>query len=105
MRHLLLIALALLLFACGAGPLRQADPPHMSVEQAKNVTADFGAREIPAPPRAITDVIAILDQQKPDETYRAAVQAKLQATPPVGASAADRSEFYGVRADTAMQAG
>jgi CHAT domain-containing protein len=77
----------------------------MSVEQARNVTADFGAREFPAPPRTIADITAILDQQKPDETYRAAVQAKLKATPPVSASAADRSEFYGVRADTAMQAG
>jgi CHAT domain-containing protein len=77
----------------------------MSVEQAKNVTADFGAREFPAPPRTIADITAILDQQKPDESYRAVVKARLDEPPPVDASAERLAEFYTRRTYFALQAG
>ena len=98
-RNLAVALLPVLLAAC------QSQPPSMSVQEAKKIAADFPSAGFVPPPRTIADITAILDQQKPDETYRAAVQANLQATPPVDASAAARSEFYGVRADTAMQAG
>jgi len=100
MRSLLwLVPLLLALAAC------QTEPQRMSVDEAKKITAAFpGAGSVP-PPRTITDITAILDQQKPDESYRAAVKARLDETPPLGASATLLTEFYARRPLFALQAG
>ena|SRR5450631_589835 len=71
MRSSIIVAVSLLLLAaCQSQAPRP--PPSMSVAEAKTITAGFPNTGFVPPPRAITDITTILDQQKPDETYRAA---------------------------------
>ena len=83
----------------------QSQPPSMSLEQAKTLTANFPAAGFVPPPRTIADVTAILDQQKPDESYRAVVMARLNEPPPVGVSTERLAAFYARRSAFALQAG
>jgi CHAT domain-containing protein/tetratricopeptide (TPR) repeat protein len=46
------------------------------------------------PPRTITDITAILDQQKPDPAQAAKNKADADANPPAGASAGALGQFY-----------
>jgi CHAT domain-containing protein len=85
----------------------QTEPPQLSVEQAKQVSARF---EVPtatpaAPPRSIADVVTILDSQKPDEAYRDRLAKALNATPPSIGGPMSISLFYQERANAAMRAG
>ena len=47
-----------------------------------------------APPRTISDITAILDQQRPDPTKTAAAKAAADAQPRAGMSPTDLSRFY-----------
>jgi CHAT domain-containing protein len=99
MRQLLCAGLIATLVGCQSGP------PPMSVEEAKKVTADFAGVGYIPPPRTIADITAILDQQKPDDSYRAAVQARLDESPPTGANLSQLAEFYARRSVFALQMG
>jgi CHAT domain-containing protein len=102
MRQLLLAGLVAILVGCQSGP--PPAPPALSLDEAKKVSAAF-ATVMVAPPRKIDDITAILDQQKPDESYRTAVNTKLRLTPPSAANNKTLSDFYGEQADISMEAG
>jgi tetratricopeptide (TPR) repeat protein len=97
--------LASLLVGCQSGPPPSSESSSLTLEQAKGLATSFAAADFPQPPRTITDITAILDEQKPDPTYRAAVAARLAFPPPVGADAATMSLFYRNRSDAAVQSG
>ena len=58
-----------------------------------------------APPRSVSDITAILDQEKPDPEKVAALQALVAAEPPADVQGADRAEFYYRRATAAAELG
>ena len=51
------------------------------------------------PPRSISDITAILDQEQPDPTRLGRLRAAADATPPVGASTSALFKFYYDRAE------
>jgi CHAT domain-containing protein len=63
--------------------------------QAAAQTATPGAAgpALAAPPRSIADIVAILDQEKPDPAKRAELIAKAEAVEPPGLDARQRSQF------------
>jgi tetratricopeptide (TPR) repeat protein len=67
----------------------------MSVEEAKKVTASFAGAAFVPPPRTISDITAILDQQKRTDVA-AADEARERAdqTPPPPADAQTLRQFY-----------
>ena len=71
----------------------------MSVEEAKRVTAAFPEVGFVPPPRAIDDITAILDQQKPDESYRIELLNRLNRAPPPGAAPAALANHFRFRAE------
>jgi hypothetical protein len=77
----------------------------MSVAQAKSLTVAFGEKAYAPPPRSIADITAILDSEKPDESYRAAVRVRLDEPPPVDTNLSQLAEFYARRSLFALQAG
>ena len=67
----------------------------MSVEEAKKVTASFQGGAFVPPPRTITDITAILDQQKRDDPQGVAkARALADEKPPQTTNAATLAEFY-----------
>src|SRR5271169_1890039 len=100
MRSFFFVAMSLfLLVAC------QSQPPSMSVDEARKITADFPAAVFVQPPRTIADVTAILDQQKPDDSFQAAVRVRFDEAPPTSANATQLAGFYFRRSLFALQAG
>jgi hypothetical protein len=93
-----MVFLSSLLLGCQSGP------PPLSVEEAKKVTADFGGSGFLPPPRTIADITAILDQQKPDESYRVAMLARLSKAPS-STVPTFLSFFYRERSDAAFASG
>ena len=78
----------------------------MSVEEAKQVTAQFAGGSFVPPPRTINDITAILDQQKlgdPEAAARARAQA--DQPPPPTTNAATLAEFYYQRGLAAREIG
>ena len=66
-RHLAALAAvtaAVVLVACQQGAGGRAS---LSLDEAKQVTADFGGRSFTPPPRMVTDVTAILEKQAQDD--------------------------------------
>src|SRR5688572_3942459 len=55
-----------------------------------------------APPRSIADIVAILDQEKPDPAKRAQLIAQAEAVEPAGLDARQRSRFLFDRAQAAL---
>jgi len=55
-----------------------------------------------APPRSIADIVAILDQEKPDPAKRAQLIAQAEAVEPPGLDARQRSQFLWDRAQAAL---
>lgn len=53
--------------------------PAVSLQQAKQITAEFQGQGFRPPPRTISDIAAILDQQKPDPAKVAAALQKADA--------------------------
>lgn len=92
----------LFLLGCQSAP---PAPPSMSVEEAKKATADFGETRFIAPPRTITDITAIPDQQKSDELDATGALVRVRAEPPSNASPLALARFYRRRADAAIQLG
>src|SRR6218665_852512 len=58
-----------------------------------------------APPRSIADILAILDQEKPDPAKRAKQIADAEAAEPAGLDARQRSRFLYDRAQAAALIG
>lgn len=58
-----------------------------------------------APPRTIADIVAILDQEKPDPARRARLIAEAEAPEPAGLDARQRGRFLYQRAQAASQIG
>lgn len=57
------------------------------------------------PPRTISDITSILDQQKPDPAHRARMEAEADAIAPGKASRTDLAQFYFKRAQTRADLG
>jgi len=91
MRHVA-VGLALLCLLAGCQPPQQK--PTVSLEQAKQITADFAPSGFVAPPRTITDITAVLDEYKPDPVKAAADRALADQAPPAGASDSELAAFY-----------
>lgn len=60
------------------------------------------ATMLAAPPRSIGDIVAILDQEKPDPAKRAQLIAQAEAAEPAGLDARQRSRFLFDRAQAAL---
>ncbi|MFN3401627.1 MAG: tetratricopeptide repeat protein, partial [Ferrovibrio sp.] len=58
-----------------------------------------------APPRSIADIVAILDQEKPDPAKRAQLIAQAEAVEPPGLDTRQRSQFLWDRAQAALLLG
>lgn len=70
------------------------DKPVVSLDQAKQITAQFEGQGFTPPPRTISDITAILDQQKPDPAKAEANRKAADADPPAGIAGAELSRFY-----------
>ncbi|PYN96339.1 MAG: hypothetical protein DMD89_17890 [Candidatus Rokuibacteriota bacterium] len=78
----------------------------MSVEEAKKVTASFQGGAFVPPPRTISDITAILDQQKRDDPDGVArSKALADRKPPETTNAATLAEFYYQRGLAARDVG
>ena len=95
MHHLAKTAARSRLVVVGAALLVAACQTTVSIEEAKQITTSFEGSAFVPPPRTITDITAILDQQElvdPDKT-RARI-AKADAQPPAGENATTLLRFY-----------
>ena len=78
----------------------------VSLEEAKQITADFKGASFVPPPRTIRDITAILDQQKPaDPAEIARKEAEADGQPPAGESGASLAKFYFKRGMAARHLG
>src|SRR6266571_8235243 len=78
----------------------------MSVEEARKVTASFQGGAFVPPPRTISDITAILDQQKRDDPDGVArSKALADRKPPETTNAATLAEFYYQRGLAARDVG
>lgn len=85
----LLLASAFLLTAC-----EPDNKPAVSLEQAKQITAQFQGQGFTPPPRTIADITAILDQQKPDPAKAEAARKAADAEVPTGLQGLQLAQFY-----------
>jgi CHAT domain-containing protein len=79
--------------------------PAVSLQQARQITAEFQGQGFRPPPRTISDIAAILDQQKPDPAKVAAAVAKADAQPPAGMAGGDLATFLFERSVAAEELG
>jgi CHAT domain-containing protein/tetratricopeptide (TPR) repeat protein len=96
-----MLALAAVLAACQPDGNR----PVVSLDQARQITTDFQGQSFVPPPRTISDIAAILDQQKPDPAKLAAATAAADAQPPAGLSPVELAEFHFKRSNAARELG
>ncbi len=75
-----------------------------AAETAKAV-ANLAPQSLVAPPRSISDISAILDQQKPDEVKIAELRKTADAPPPSGLSGNDLASFHYKRAQARVLLG
>jgi CHAT domain-containing protein/tetratricopeptide (TPR) repeat protein len=68
--------------------------PAVSLEQAKQITAQFQGKGFTPPPRTIADITAILDQQKPDPAKAEATRKAADAEVPAGLQGLALAKFY-----------
>jgi len=68
--------------------------PAVSLQQARQITAEFQGQGFRPPPRTISDIAAILDQQKPDPAKVAAAVAQADARVPPDIKGAALATFY-----------
>jgi len=66
----------------------------MSVEEAKQVTTSFKKERFIPPPRKISDVLALLNQELPDSSVITLRLATVKAIPPEKANNYELSQFY-----------
>jgi CHAT domain-containing protein len=82
-----------------SAPLTGAGKP-----SAAEIASDAAASLV-APPRTISDISAILDQQKPDPVQVAKLTAAADAVAPAGLKGADLADFYYKRAQARVLIG
>ncbi len=81
-------------------------PPVVSLEEARKVTASFDSQSFVPPPRSITDITAILDQQQRSKSRKTERRDALaDGKPPQGASRKKLSKFYKSRGRAAQKIG
>jgi CHAT domain-containing protein len=73
-------------------------PPIAAGKPSSAEIANDAAASLVAPPRTISDISAILDQQKPDQAEVARLTATADAAVPAGLKGADLADFYYKRA-------
>lgn len=100
-RVLVLAASCVALLGCQPDGQR----PVVSLDQARQITADFQGQGFRPPPRTISDIAAILDQQRPDPAKVAALVAQADAQPQPGMAGAPLAEFLLVRGMAAGELG
>ena len=89
------------LAACQTG-----EPPPLSLDEAKKVTASFEGRSFVPPPRTIEDVTRILKQPDPTgETNIARKRQMADQSPPATAEARALAEFFSRRGIAALEIG
>ncbi len=93
---------AALLFLWGCQP---DGKPAVSLQQARQITAEFQGQGFRPPPRTISDITAILDQQRPDPARVAANVAKADAEPPASLRGTDLAAFLFERGIAAEELG
>jgi CHAT domain-containing protein/tetratricopeptide (TPR) repeat protein len=99
-------AVALLSAFLAVSGCQPDNKPAVSLEQAKQITAQFQGQGFTPPPRTIADITAILDQQKPDPAKAEAARKAADAEPPAGASSLlDLANFYYQRGLAAAEVG
>ncbi|MFN7190308.1 MAG: hypothetical protein ACK5U4_02565, partial [Rhodospirillales bacterium] len=94
--------------AFGLVLLAACDPdskPAVSLQQARTIAAEFQGQSFHPPPRTISDIAAILDQQKPDPEKVAAAVAKADAQPAPGLHGATLAAFLHDRGLAAAELG
>src|SRR5271169_1676210 len=72
--------------------------PSAAIKPSAAEKASDAAASLVAPPRTISDITAILEQQKPDPAEIARLTATADASAPVGVKGADLAAFYYKRA-------
>jgi CHAT domain-containing protein len=96
--YTVLVALGLLA-ACNE------DKPVVSLEQAKQITAQFQSQGFTPPPRTIADITAILDQQKPDPGKAEAARRAADSQPDTTLTGVGLAQFYFIRGNAAGDIG
>jgi len=94
-----LTVLAVLLGGCNE------QRPTVSLDQARQITANFSKQGFVAPPRSVNDILALLDQEKPDPVKALANVREADAQPPGKASDGDLASFYQDRGLAAARLG
>lgn len=89
-----------LILAAAVLPL--ATPLPLSSALAQTAQSPAPVPALAAPPRSIADILAILDQEKPDPAKRAQLIAQAEAVEPPGLDARQRSRFLFDRAQAAL---
>ncbi|MBL8834304.1 MAG: CHAT domain-containing protein [Rhodospirillales bacterium] len=79
--------------------------PAVSLQQARQITAEFQGQGFRPPPRTISDIAAILDQQRPDPARVAAAIAKADAEPAANLRGTDLAAFLFERGIAAEELG
>ncbi len=79
--------------------------PVVSLDQARQITANFQGQGFQPPPRTISDIAAVLDQQRPDPAKVATLVAQADAQPPAGANGLAMAEFLMARGMAAGELG
>ncbi|MFM7344649.1 MAG: CHAT domain-containing protein [Tagaea sp.] len=98
-------AIAAGLAALLAGCQPDGQRPTVSLDQARQITAQFQGQSFQPPPRTISDIAAILDAQRPDPARVAELVAKADAQPSAGAQPAALAQFYYERGTAAAELG
>jgi CHAT domain-containing protein len=91
--------LALVLTGCPEGK------PAVSLEQAKLITANFSKQGFVAPPRTVNDILALLEQEKPDPARALKLQQSADAQPDAGLAGIRLARFYADRGQAAAALG
>lgn len=102
MKRALIVAASLLVLI---GCQQDGQRPVVSLDQARQITADFQGQGFRPPPRTISDIAAILDQQKPDPAKVAALTAQADGQPPAGMNGVAMAEFLLARGMAAGELG
>jgi CHAT domain-containing protein/tetratricopeptide (TPR) repeat protein len=98
-------AFAILVLAQLTGCQPDGQRPTVSLDQARQITAQFQGQGFVPPPRTISDIAAILDQQKPDPAKVAAIVAKADAQPSASLTGVALAQFHFERSNAASQLG
>ncbi len=97
--------LTLLVAAWLLGACQTSGTPSLSLDEAKRVTASFEGGFVP-PPRTITDITGILEQQKrKDLETLGQMRVVADENPPVAGNNAELAMFYYKRGQTAAHLG